>query len=725
MKFYEKSSLIIVLVGLLLIITGLHLPGLSVLFLLLLLNLTITFLVFGIKALKKDIVLGLIKFSVAFASFSFFLVFKDIAGNILSRLLVVPIIISLLYLLYLILRKQSVLPKILIVSVFLLTTITSILNFGSVRNDIVRAIQKKVYSSQISTSYNLKMWDFGLKSKKYFREDNCLLGSQMADSSEIYLMKWQKIKDTIPFSLKQSNNLVYDYIYNNNHCLGQTKFAEKKYSLALKYFKKAEKAIAVRIENKNWRGSTSLLYSDIAKVYSEIDSFNLADNYFGKALSVFKKFRDSTSIYKSDVHYEIGKFLNDYGYTDNTIYHFRESLKILKLSNNSKEFKDEFINTTNRLSLVLLSSNFSPEVINISNELLTNNSLKTSHNFNYCLFFYFKSVANYNLNAFQVSKDNILEAEQCLKEEIYSNDLAIQIAFNIHKSKIFRQLNEFEMSKKTISKALEIIEINFPEKVNYKYKALVEYANLKKDLGFINEAKNLYFKAFSLSEYSDLIDIVEIPNTLCEVAKIEIELENYSKGLNYYNKAKEVSNDYLDMESNFNSFLINDFAYIEYNFNNLVKADSLYKKVLKLNDVNPYKSIVSNSLNGIALVEMKKRNFIKTDSLFSNSLKLSKEIYPNGSQNTSTVLLNKSESLIQQKKYNEAKVLLNEAKQILDKIFKGKHLDYGKLYMLSGDIYFRTNNKSEALINYKKALSIYKKVYPKTHTVIQYLSNKI
>lgn len=731
MIVYQTISAFICFLFFLLNILGVRFEGLKAFFLLSLFNLTIAFLISGIKDLLSNVSIrnklvnvGL-KFSLASGVISFILFFINIEGTLISRLLTIPIVLCLLFLIYLIIKKKNTYSKFYIITLFIIAIITSVLNFGNIRNGFVRAFMKRIYSSYEVTSNNLEMWDYGLKSQECFNNNNCLLGSQYADSSEVYLKKWLKYPDSIPFDIKKRNNLVYDFIFENNNCLGKQKFKDKEYTLALKYFKKAEKAVIIREENKNWRASRAILYSNIARVYSEIDSFNLADNYFGKALSVFKKFEDSTNVYKSDVHFQIGKFLNTYQDYDNSIYHYRKSIEILKLDNNFLEYKTRLINSVNRVTLVLQSINSSIEVVEVSNEILSYKELKTSHNFNYCLQFYFKSLANFNLNKFQESKDNIREAKLCLGSDKYNEDIAIQILFNIHKSKIYRQLNEFQLSEINILKALELIKLKYPEKLNYKFMALVEFASLKKYLGLINDANDLYLEAFKISEYSDLIDKAEAPNVLSEIAKIQIDLENYSKGLNYYNKAKNTSNDYLDMDSKSNSYLINNFAYIEYALNNYKQSDSLYNKILDLNKVDSDKLISSVSNNGLGLLSLRNSNFKKGDSLFNISIKASKSIYKNGSQQTSTVLFNKSESLISQKKYKEATESLNEGKQILDKIFNGKHLDYGKYYTLIGDIFFKTKKKDEALANYKKAFSIYIDVYPEAHSIIKYLLNRI
>ena len=186
------------------------------------------------------------------------------------------------------------------------------------RNNKMLAVYFKSLSGiQLQLGNYEKAAAYGRKAIEFIEDDNRALTISLANLGNIY----SKLYDFRNADLMADSSLrvgkrtnVTNSIGRNYVTLGYSRFKQKKYTEALKYYKTG---LEYALRYKNSKSAISNLYIHIGQLYEAVDSLALAKENFLKALQTGEGDNDiinSVNLSLSKIYFKEGDFENAYKY---------------------------------------------------------------------------------------------------------------------------------------------------------------------------------------------------------------------------------------------------------------------------------------------------------------------------------------------------------------------------------------------------------------------------
>jgi tetratricopeptide (TPR) repeat protein len=342
----------------------------------------------------------------------------------------------------------------------------------------------------------------------------------------------------------------------------------------------------------------------------------------------------------------------------------------------------------------------------------------------YCYNLYFKGLSAHKLNEYQKA-DSILK--NCL--QCYENNSKLKSIANTNK--VLAQTNitlaKYNDARKYANNGLAITE-EIHGKNSY------EYANFLKDIAAINKITGNYSTAYQ--QYRQVIEVYtqfndnsfELAIILSDFAHLEIIFSNSESAKRYSDKAMSITiSNGISLTSPSTTHFLNNTAYIEYCFGLYKQADSLYKRIISINnDYNmSFNPTSAEALNGLGLIETAKKNYKQADSLFAEAIIVYTKNLPHNHPLIANVYLNWGILQIKENKLAEAEQKINESFQMNKQFFKPDHDVFADIFTAQGDIAKKRGQNDIARNKYQQALAIYKKHFSDTHWKITETEGKI
>src|SRR5690554_6107168 len=506
---------------------------------------------------------------------------------------------------------------------------------------------------------------------------------------------------------------TYVHLYKAYRCRAGKEYYNGQYDKALQSYKLAYTYLTGVSESKYWKIEEAFALSNIARSYTRLNEFALADSLYVESILLHEKVADTLDV-------ELAKLYAIYALSLSQGYDFENSNKAYLKSNSILE-----INETNPEVIKVLIDNY---------DGLVKNSIYTSEFDNALIYIEksvefleeddvarctastYKAVCLYGLYAYQEAQSILYECIDCFEKHTKfdkQNRAVTYLLLGQVKSKI----GEYEEARSYVKLGLEIAESVYgTNHAQYAY-FLSVLTDLEKTMGEYSVANEMYAKVIEIYKRTEE---EELPFVLSSFSELQLKLSNFDL-------AKKLSNESISLATNFGvlnsvkaTILIETAGYVNYSVGAYELADSLYHRVLSLHvNQNPNFSIKdAGVLNGLGLVRLAKGEYIKADSLFQQSLGLFLTVFPENHPNIANVYLNQSILLIKEGKLKEAEEKLLKTFQIYKQFLKPDHDIFGNIYLVFGDLEKSKNNNATAKEYYQKALSIYSNKFSENHAKV-------
>jgi tetratricopeptide (TPR) repeat protein len=213
-------------------------------------------------------------------------------------------------------------------------------------------------------------------------------------------------------------------------------------------------------------------------------------------------------------------------------------------------------------------------------------------------------------------------------------------------------------------------------------------------LNYLSKAEEIYISNFGL-EYFGLAPIY------FNIGSIFILLGDYNKALTYQEQALELyRKNSITTNSVINELYLN-FGVIYEKLGNLQKAIEFYNDCL-IDNFSPENSI--KALRNSARCYFSLNDFSKAEENYKKAISISEKLYGKDSYHTAGSYSAYGQFCTNQKKYNEAVNLFNDALRIYKEIFGFKNTEVSLVLINLADLYYDMDKIEQALEVYQKAI---------------------
>lgn len=500
---------------------------------------------------------------------------------------------------------------------------------------------------------------------------------------------------------------TYNNLYKAYKCKANIEYDNNQFNVALLNYQTAHKYLTTcDHKSKYWNEEKSWALNNIAHCYTNLNKLTLADSFFVEAIKNYKKVVDTADNGLAKLYSNFAFSLSEELQLEHSSNLLQAANSILKKDTSNVENRNDLVSNYNGLAKnYLLQDSLENALFLIKRTMKFANKNEVE----YCKTTLYYGVCLYRLNEYQKSDSVSKTCLQCYESQLKGHRQSIAECYLLL-SQVNIALAKYDEARKYVDMGIEITTKNFGLKSS-------RYANYLKVLAHLNKIVGDY--STSEKQYNQVIEIYKrelgdgnnkLPTVLAGLADLQITLSNL-------NSAKEHSDSSLSIASNFVSLnypsttdLLNEAAYVNYCLGLYKPADTLYRKVIKINDGYGLGSDVTTAmaLNGLGLIETARKNYKKAGSLFQQSLVLHRKLFTDNNPLTAIVYLNYGSLSIHEGKLAEADVRINKALTIDKQFFKTDHDIFGDIFVALGDLANMQRQTAIAKDNYQKALNIYK-----------------
>ncbi len=549
---------------------------------------------------------------------------------------------------------------------------------------------------------------------------------QGTDTKSELLNKWfqdstTKISPENENSLKEFTNQndlskisgTYSNLYKAYRCKAGTEFGNNQFNEALLNYKTAHKYLTACDQSKYWDKQKSWALNDIALCYENLNKFTLADSFYVEAINNYKKVIDTADNGLAEIYSNLARSLSEesqFEYSNNL---FQAANSILRKDTaNVNNRKDLVTNYNGLVKNYLKQDSLENAMFFIKRAMKFANKNEAG----YCATTIYYAVCLYRLDEYQKSDSVAKTCLQCIESQPKGNRQNIAEC-NLLLSQINIALAKYDEAKKYVNTGIEITTKNFGSNSS-------RYANYLKVLAQLNKIVGEY--PTSEKQYNQVIEIYtrelgdrnnELPNVLAGLADLEIILSRPNSAKKHSDNSLSIASIFMHLTTPITTNLLNEAAYVNYCLGFYKPADTLYRKVIKINADYGRTSDATTAiaLNGLGLIETARKSYKKADLLFQQSLELHIKLFTDNNPLTAIVYLNYGSLCIQEGKLAEAEEKINKALTIDKQFFKSDHDIFADIFVALGDLAKRKSQNTIAKDYYRKALDIYKKKFNDEH----------
>ncbi len=507
---------------------------------------------------------------------------------------------------------------------------------------------------------------------------------------------------------------TYINLYKAYKCKADGEYDNIKFNEALLNYQIAHKYLTdCDHKSKYWSIEKSWSLTNIALCYKNIHKYSLADSFYVSAINNYKSVNDTIDNGLARLYSHYAFSLSDqlqFEYSNNL---FLAANAILRKDTANIDNRKDLVTNYNELAKNYLQQDslknavfFLKRAMKFSNKN-EESSCATSLYYGICL---------YKLNEYQRSDSTLKTCLQCYESKPKNNRQNIAEC-NLLLSQVNIALAKFDDARKYVKNGIEITTKNYGTNSS-------RYADYLKVLAHLNKIVGDY--SISEKQYNQVIEIyteelgkqnTKVPQVFSGLADLEIILSKLNSAKAHSDSSLSIASSFLPLTYPSITNLLNEAAYINYCLGLYGSADTLYRKVIRINnnyDLNT-DAATAIAFNGLGLIETAKRNYLKADSLFQKSLVLHKKLFTDNNPLTALVYLNFGSLCILDGRLSEAEERINMALKIDKVFFKSDHDIFADIFVALGDLSKEENHNDSAKDYYQKALNIYKKKFNDDH----------
>lgn len=614
-----------------------------------------------------------------------------------------------------------------------------------------RMVLKVLTISDNSLHNNVLMFDYYAKSQKALKKEKYDMAIEYAlkanEAGKIWLELGKTDKeylDSVILHIEDTMDLShigrvlygiegsYGHLYYVYRDKAHAEWDKAQYENALKNYKTAHKYLLVNniiyesneMEIPQWLSKLKAWsLHNIALCYQKLKQYDVANSLFLKAILHYKSITEDEdkdlAVFFFDMAFSLSESRD---FEASTICFLNANSILLKDTSNNAN-KEYIIDGFNEIAANYCEQGYPQQALPFleqAEKFIYEKGLRYRRNL------FYKGRCAYELNEY-LKADSIFRVYlQYNKKQPQTKDTKWNIAVaNGMLAHVNIALAKYDTARKYVNEAVEITE-----KICGKYHS--QYAECLTILASLNTITGDYFTADK--QYKHIIGVYERePNEefslayiLSEYSQLELIFANFESAKRHSDNLMSLFPDSLLILPSMTHFM-NNTAYVNYCVGLYNQADTLYKKVLSINENHnlPFDPTSMRALNGLGLIEMAKKNYKKADSLFVEALKVHAKYIPYNHPSVAAIYLNWSVLQIKENKIDEAAEKLNEAYTIYKKIFPADHDVFADILAVKGDIAKKRGQNDTANAHYQQALNIYKKKFPHTHWKVKEMEGKI
>ncbi len=576
---------------------------------------------------------------------------------------------------------------------------------------------------------NLYMFEYGEIYKDALKEGDCSRAIEFAEKANKSGLDWigvkenelQSVDTTLQNYLSYYISATFSNLYEAYRCKANREYENNNFEGALEDYKKAHKNLILSDpDTEYWKVEESWSFNNMAFCYKNLKQYVIADSLYVLAIEHYKAATNTDQKGLATLHRNLALSLaetSDFHYS-NAYYKTANSILQKDSIANRKELQLNYIDLgKNYLQQDSLSTAlfFLNRAVKLSKQGEPQTCLASLY-YGFCL---------YRLNAFHKSDSVLKSCLECYKSQPKDNEPNIAETY-LALTHVNIALARYDDAKKHITTGIDIIKRNFGTN-SLRYAGYLRVsAYLHKVIGNYKISHEQYNQAIGIYTKESTSHRM-LPDALSGLAELELTLSEFSSAKQHSDNSiliatKQAPLTYLNATS-----LLNSAAYVRYYMALYQPADTLYRKVLSINDnyglhSNPETAI---AMNGLGLIEMEKRKFTKADSLFAQSLTLHKQIFTDNHPLTATVYLNLGILCIRDGRLSDGEENINKALLINRHFFENNHDVFADISVAYGDLAQKRGEKKLANEHYQKALEIYNNKFSDSHNKIVMTEQKL
>lgn len=507
---------------------------------------------------------------------------------------------------------------------------------------------------------------------------------------------------------------TYSNLYKAYRCKANAEYDNNNFNEALLNYIIAYKYLITCNHKSNyWDKEKSWALNNIALCYGQLNKNSLADSIYIAAIENYKKVSNTEGIGLAKLYGNLAFSLSKELQFDYSNKLFQGANYILKKDTSNTDNRKDLVTNYNGLVENYLKQDSLEEALFFSKRAMKfANKTESS----YCSTRLYYGVCLFKLNEYQKA-DSVLKT--CL---LYYGNQPKNYNQNIAEcflllSQVNIALAKFDDARKYVNTGIEITIKNFGTNSSRCAGYLRVLAHLNKIVGDYPASEKQYNRVIEIytNETGNHNNI--LPSVLAGLANLEITLSKLNSAKIHSDSSLSIASTFLPLTCPSASDLLNEAAYVDYSLGLYRQADTLYRRVIRINNNYGHNSdiTIAIALNGLGLIETAKKGFKKANVLFQESLKMHKEILSDNNPLTAIVYLNFGNLCILEGKLSEAEVNLNKALTIDKQFFKSDHDIFADIFVALGDLAKKKNQNTAAKDYYKKALDIYKKKFNEEH----------
>lgn len=484
----------------------------------------------------------------------------------------------------------------------------------------------------------------------------------------------QSTIDSLELILKKTNDETASQIlgqlskaYLSVNINESLNYANKALELSEKYQDELQKAL-------------SKIY--IADVYYEMSRFQLAIEFYEKALDYFYEQKDSDN--KIYTYTKLGNAEKMLGNYNNALFYYQKPLNLYLAKHSNK-----ISNTYNNIGIVYnLQGNFNDafkyhqQALNASN--LAQDETEIANTLNYIGKLHWSN-SQYDSSFFYFDKS--LEIYRDLSDTLKEANVLTNIGT------VYKDIGEYKKAIDYNKKALEL-RMN----CGHNKDIAKSYNNIGSIYLAINDIeKALDFYLSSLKIYENISNILGIAHTQNNIALVYKKLINYDEALNYLNKS--LYNYYNIGNLSFIASTLNQIGSVYIKQNQYDLALENYLQALKIQQELNNQNKIATILNNIGTIYDDIKNYSKALESYTNALKINRET--GNKKNISYSLYVMGNTFFKLKNYTEALNHYNESLNLRLEI--GDKISIANSFKSIGNTYLELGDYNNSIINLNEA----------------------
>jgi hypothetical protein len=507
---------------------------------------------------------------------------------------------------------------------------------------------------------------------------------------------------------------TYSNLYKAYRCKANGEYDNNHFNIALLNYITAYKYLITCNHKSNyWDKEKSWALNNIALCYGHLNKNSLADSIYIAAIENYKKVSNTegnglAKLY-SNLAFSLSKELQ-FDYSNKL---FQGANYILKKDTSNTDNRKDLVINYNGLVENYLKQDSLEEALFFINRAMKF-AIKTEPS--YCSTKLYWGVCLFKLNEYKKADSVIKNCLLCYEFQPKNNKQNIAECYLIL-GQVSIALAKYDDARKYLNTGIEITTKNFGSNSSRYAGYLRVLAHLNKIIGDYPASEKQYNRVIEIftNETGNHNNI--LPSVLAGLADLEITLSKLNSAKKHSDNSLSIASTYLPLTYPSATDILNEAAYVDYCLGQYKLADTLYRRVIRINNNYKHNSdiTIAIALNGLGLIETAKKSFKKANSLFQESLKLHKEILTDNNPLTAIVYLNFGNLCIQEGKLSEAEENINKALTIDKQFFKSDHDIFADIFVALGDLAKKKKQNTVAKDNYKKALDIYKKKFNEEH----------